>query len=116
MIKPIYSRKSKVTRQKALLISELFKIFWFVLGLVTFDFLEYIGLIIFLTIKYATLEANGQLGYELKDDCKPLTIKDLKKVIGLLISELFKIFWFVLGLVTFDFLEYIGLIIFLRLR
>ncbi len=33
------------------------------------------------TIKYATLEANGQLGYELKDDCKPLTIKDLKNVI-----------------------------------
>lgn len=33
------------------------------------------------TIKYATLEANGQLGYELKDDYKPLTIKDLKNVI-----------------------------------
>ncbi|WP_245207587.1 YetF domain-containing protein [Bacillus sp. LJBV19] len=30
---------------------------------------------------YAILEANGQLGYELKEDCKPLTIKDLKNVI-----------------------------------
>ncbi len=34
-----------------------------------------------ISIKYATLEANGQLGYELKDDCKPLTIKDFKNVI-----------------------------------
>lgn len=33
-----------------------------------------------ISIKYATLEANGQLGYELKDDCKPLTIKDFKNV------------------------------------
>lgn len=32
-------------------------------------------------IKYATLEANGQLGYELKDEYKPLTITNIKHLI-----------------------------------
>ncbi|MED1016612.1 DUF421 domain-containing protein [Bacillus atrophaeus] len=31
-------------------------------------------------VKNATLEANGQLGYELKDDAKPLTVGDFKKL------------------------------------
>lgn len=32
-------------------------------------------------VKTATLELNGQLGYELKEDAKPLTFGDLKKLI-----------------------------------
>ncbi|HHX7188920.1 MULTISPECIES: DUF421 domain-containing protein [Bacillus cereus group] len=32
-------------------------------------------------VKTATLEPNGQLGYELKGDAKPLTVGDLKKLI-----------------------------------
>ncbi|WP_077623862.1 DUF421 domain-containing protein [Sediminibacillus massiliensis] len=32
-------------------------------------------------VKTATLEPNGQLGYELKDDAKPLTIGEFKKLI-----------------------------------
>ncbi|MEC0419276.1 DUF421 domain-containing protein [Bacillus subtilis] len=32
-------------------------------------------------VKIATLEANGQLGIELTDDAKPLTVRDLKKLI-----------------------------------
>ncbi|EJR99089.1 DUF421 domain-containing protein [Bacillus cereus] len=32
-------------------------------------------------VKTATLEPNGQLGYELKEDAKPLTVGDLKKLI-----------------------------------
>ncbi|MBG9579714.1 membrane protein, partial [Bacillus thuringiensis] len=31
-------------------------------------------------IKTATLEPNGQLGYELKEDAKPLTVGDFKKI------------------------------------
>ncbi|MEI4789551.1 DUF421 domain-containing protein [Bacillus sp. FJAT-53060] len=31
-------------------------------------------------VKNATLEPNGQLGYELKDDAKPLTVGDFKKI------------------------------------
>lgn len=33
-------------------------------------------------VKTATLEANGQLGYELKDDAKPLTIGEFKKLMN----------------------------------
>lgn len=32
-------------------------------------------------VKTATLEPNGQLGYELKEDAKPLTVGDLKRFI-----------------------------------
>lgn len=32
-------------------------------------------------MKTATLEPNGQLGYELQEDAKPLTVGDLKKLI-----------------------------------
>ncbi|WP_202923612.1 DUF421 domain-containing protein [Bacillus sp. SKDU12] len=32
-------------------------------------------------VKSATLEANGQLGIELTEDAKPLTVRDLKKLI-----------------------------------
>lgn len=32
-------------------------------------------------VKTATLEPNGQLGYELKEDAKPLTVGDLKRLI-----------------------------------
>ncbi|MBU4643019.1 DUF421 domain-containing protein [Bacillus toyonensis] len=32
-------------------------------------------------VKTATLEPNGQLGYELQEDAKPLTVGDLKKLI-----------------------------------
>lgn len=31
-------------------------------------------------VKTATLEPNGQLGYELKDDAKPLTVRDFHKL------------------------------------
>ncbi|MEH7443170.1 DUF421 domain-containing protein [Bacillus sp. JJ1122] len=33
-------------------------------------------------IKFATIEANGLLGYELKDDAKPLTVGEFKKVLN----------------------------------
>ncbi|HAQ06561.1 MAG TPA: DUF421 domain-containing protein [Bacillus bacterium] len=33
-------------------------------------------------IKTATLEPNGQLGYELKDDAKPLTVGEFKKMLN----------------------------------
>ncbi|MCT2536975.1 DUF421 domain-containing protein [Aquibacillus koreensis] len=33
-------------------------------------------------VKTATFEPNGQLGYELKDDAKPLTIGEFKKMIN----------------------------------
>ena len=33
-------------------------------------------------IKMATIEANGQLGYELMDDAKPLTVGEFKKVLN----------------------------------
>lgn len=32
-------------------------------------------------VKTATLEANGQLGYELKDDVKPITFKEVKQIL-----------------------------------
>lgn len=34
-------------------------------------------------IKTATLEPNGQLGYELKEDAKPLTVGDFKKLMDI---------------------------------
>lgn len=33
-------------------------------------------------IKIATIEPNGQLGYELKDDAKPLTVGEFKKILN----------------------------------
>ncbi|WP_226645220.1 DUF421 domain-containing protein [Mesobacillus subterraneus] len=33
-------------------------------------------------VKYATIEPNGQLGYELTDDAKPLTVGEFKKVLN----------------------------------
>ncbi|MCC3357310.1 DUF421 domain-containing protein [Bacillus sp. REN16] len=38
-------------------------------------------------VKYATLEPNGQLGYELQDDAKPLTVGEFKKLVGPLIQN-----------------------------
>lgn len=38
-------------------------------------------------VKYATLEPNGQLGYELQDDAKPLTVGEFKKLMGSLIQN-----------------------------
>lgn len=40
-----------------------------------------------LDIKNATIEPNGQLGYELKADSKPLTVGEFKKMMGLLIQQ-----------------------------
>ncbi len=37
-------------------------------------------------VKWATLEPNGQLGYELKDDAKPVTKKDLEEFKQVLIQ------------------------------
>ncbi|WP_420976490.1 DUF421 domain-containing protein [Bacillus vallismortis] len=34
-------------------------------------------------IKHATIEANGQIGYELQDDKKPLTMGDFKKLMNI---------------------------------
>ncbi len=33
-------------------------------------------------VKYATLEPNGQLGYELTDDAKPLTVGEFRKILN----------------------------------
>jgi uncharacterized membrane protein YcaP (DUF421 family) len=33
-------------------------------------------------LKMATIEPNGQLGYELKDDAKPLTVGEFKKILN----------------------------------
>ncbi|NKE06951.1 MULTISPECIES: DUF421 domain-containing protein [Mesobacillus] len=33
-------------------------------------------------VKYATIEPNGQLGYELTDDAKPLTVGEFKRVLN----------------------------------
>lgn len=33
-------------------------------------------------VKIATIEPNGQLGYELKDDAKPLTVGEFKKILN----------------------------------
>lgn len=38
-------------------------------------------------VKYATLEPNGQVGYELMDDQKPLTIGEFKKLMGMVKPE-----------------------------
>ncbi|MGG0718300.1 DUF421 domain-containing protein [Robertmurraya massiliosenegalensis] len=34
-------------------------------------------------VKYATLEPNGLLGYELNDDAKPLTVSEFKKLVNI---------------------------------
>ncbi|WP_026584098.1 DUF421 domain-containing protein [Bacillus sp. J33] len=38
-------------------------------------------------VKMATLEPNGQLGYELMDDAKPLTVGEFKKLMGQMILQ-----------------------------
>ncbi|MFD1778096.1 DUF421 domain-containing protein [Fredinandcohnia salidurans] len=38
-------------------------------------------------VKYVTLEPNGQIGYELQDDAKPLTVGEFKKLIGPLLQN-----------------------------
>jgi len=38
-------------------------------------------------VKYITLEPNGQIGYELQDDAKPLTVGEFKKLIGPLLQN-----------------------------
>lgn len=38
-------------------------------------------------IKTATLEANGQIGYELTDEAKPLTVGEFKRLMGLTIQN-----------------------------
>lgn len=45
------------------------------------------GIAAFEDIKIATLEPNGQFGYELKEDAKPLTVGEFKKWMGLLLAE-----------------------------
>jgi uncharacterized membrane protein YcaP (DUF421 family) len=45
------------------------------------------GIAAFADIKIATLEPNGQFGYELKEDAKPLTVGEFKKWMGLLLAE-----------------------------
>ncbi|MFC0525924.1 DUF421 domain-containing protein [Pontibacillus salicampi] len=44
-------------------------------------FLRQQGITSFADIKTATIEPNGQLGYELVDDAKPLTLRDLKRIL-----------------------------------
>ncbi|AXI30403.1 hypothetical protein CIB87_15710 [Priestia megaterium] len=39
-------------------------------------------------VKTATLEPNGQLGYELQEDAKPLTVGDFKQLMELYMSSL----------------------------
>ncbi|WP_096200380.1 DUF421 domain-containing protein [Bacillus sp. FJAT-45350] len=38
-------------------------------------------------IKNATIEPNGQLGYELKPDARPLTVGEFKKLMGAMVIE-----------------------------
>ncbi|MEB1807791.1 MAG: DUF421 domain-containing protein [Bacillaceae bacterium] len=38
-------------------------------------------------IKNATIEANGQLGYELKPDARPLTVGEFKKLMGAMVQQ-----------------------------
>ncbi|EWG10260.1 DUF421 domain-containing protein [Cytobacillus firmus] len=38
-------------------------------------------------VKMATLEPNGQLGYELMDDAKPLTVGEFKRLMGEMILQ-----------------------------
>jgi uncharacterized membrane protein YcaP (DUF421 family) len=38
-------------------------------------------------VKTATIEPNGQLGYELKEDAKPLTLGEFKKLMGMYIQK-----------------------------
>ncbi|WP_394583807.1 DUF421 domain-containing protein [Cytobacillus firmus] len=38
-------------------------------------------------VKMATLEPNGQLGYELMDDAKPLTVGEFKRLMGEIILQ-----------------------------
>jgi uncharacterized membrane protein YcaP (DUF421 family) len=45
------------------------------------------GITNFKDVKYVTLEPNGQIGYELQDDAKPLTVGEFKKLIGPLLQN-----------------------------
>lgn len=38
-------------------------------------------------VKNATIEANGQLGYELKPDARPLTVGEFKKLLGAMVQS-----------------------------
>lgn len=38
-------------------------------------------------IKNATIEPNGQLGYELKPDARPLTVGEFKKLMGHMVQQ-----------------------------
>ncbi len=38
-------------------------------------------------IKNATIEPNGQLGYELMPDSRPLTVGEFKKLMGLMVQQ-----------------------------
>ncbi|UFT99455.1 DUF421 domain-containing protein [Radiobacillus kanasensis] len=38
-------------------------------------------------VKTATIEPNGQLGYELKEDARPLTVGEFKKMLGPFIQQ-----------------------------
>jgi uncharacterized membrane protein YcaP (DUF421 family) len=38
-------------------------------------------------VNWATMEANGQIGYELKQDAQPATKKDIQELINLLNSK-----------------------------
>ncbi|WP_027410083.1 DUF421 domain-containing protein [Anoxybacteroides tepidamans] len=45
------------------------------------------GIAKFEDIKIATIEPNGQLGYELQDEAKPLTVGEFKKLMGLFMTQ-----------------------------
>ncbi|MGN7398988.1 DUF421 domain-containing protein [Cytobacillus praedii] len=47
--------------------------------------LRTIGIARISDVKMATLEPNGQLGYELMDDAKPLTVGEFKNLMGLML-------------------------------
>ncbi|OXS63544.1 DUF421 domain-containing protein, partial [Priestia filamentosa] len=42
-------------------------------------------------VKTATIEPNGQLGYELQDDAKPLTVGEFKNVMAVYFPQLTKL-------------------------
>ncbi|MFP3887316.1 DUF421 domain-containing protein [Priestia filamentosa] len=42
-------------------------------------------------VKTATIEPNGQLGYELQDDAKPLTVREFKHIMAAYFPELAKL-------------------------
>ncbi|WP_323368632.1 DUF421 domain-containing protein [Radiobacillus deserti] len=50
-------------------------------------FLRQQGIANIKNVKTGTIEPNGQLGYELKEDARPLTVGEFKKLIGPLIQQ-----------------------------